>query len=420
MSEKTGAEKAKELIKDVDTLKENYEQKNQQIEDLKTELGELKSKDSVSKEEFESFVSKFDIVNEEISKLKGVDDASKVISVKDQIKDAFGKNGESIKKLQKNEKAGTFKFKLDLKSTNKALANTGSISGNTRGLYLDEIGMYETRLSVLEEAIGDKRTIDPDGTHSTIYYPDWNDANITRNSAAIAEGAAFPEDEIGFIQRSIKIRKIGTTIPITEELMTDASMFADEISMSLMTGNKLEIERQIWTGLDANNELVGILNSGISPYTAGSDRVPLANIYDMLRKMRGKITATGGNKYVPNDVFMNVDDIDELVLAKDNEGRYLFKELQMVGDGMYQLGTFRIYEANVVTANTLVLCDARYMRLYRTNEAMVDVGYVDAQFREDEMTIKIRERMAFLIRGADVGGFRNVANINTELTTLAS
>ena len=410
-----------EMIEKVESVESQLTLKNQETETLKTEVQELKDKENVSKEDFEKLQTKFDVTIEEVSKLKeGEESKVKFESIEDQLSSVIKNNTDRIKSACEGGKGSEFSFKIKtgVNNVNKTLASTASVSGNTRALYLDGIGMFANRKLGLMDAVREMR-IDPDGSHSSIRYWDWDESQRVLNAAAIAEGAAFPEDAIGFIEQTIPIRKIGTTIPITEELMSDASMFADQIQKSLDISVKLAIEQGMYNGPGTGVTLTGFLAS-ISAYTAGTDRVQAANIFDLLVKIRSRITVTAGSKYSPMTALMNISDIDSLVLAKDDENRYLFPELKNMGGGMYSLGTLMILEANVVTANTLIFGDMGFSELHRTNEAMVTVGMVNNQFNEDEMTVKVRERMAFIIRFADAGGFRHVASITAELATLVS
>ena len=410
-----------EMISKVENLEIQLTKKTTEVTVLKTDVDALNNREVVSKEDFEKLQTKFEVTIEEVGKLKeGEDSKEKFKTIEEQLSKELKDNSEKFKTALEGGKDSTYSFKVQTGKANatKALASTASITDNTRALYLDGIGMFANRTLGLMDAVR-PMTIDPKNSHTSIKYADWDESQRVLNAAAIAEGAAFPEDSIGFIEKTIPIRKIGTTIPMTEEIMTDASMFADQIQKSLEISVKLAVEQGMYNGPGTGVTLTGFLTS-ISPYTAGTDRVPTANIFDLLTKIRSRITVTAGSKYSPMTALMNISDIDSLILAKDNEGRYLFPELKNMGGGMYSLGTLMIMESNVVVANTLIFGDMRFAELHRTNEAMVSVGMVNNQFNEDELTLKVKERMAMIIRFADAGGFRYVANITTELATLVS
>ena len=82
--------------------------------------------------------------------------------------------------------------------------------------------------------------------------------------------------------------------------------------------------------------------------------------------------------------------------------------------------TITVIESNVITANTMVLGDRRYGKIYEKGGIVISKGQINAQFTEDMMTLKVRKRLAFLIRGADKGGFAKVTSISAALTTVAT
>ncbi len=79
-----------------------------------------------------------------------------------------------------------------------------------------------------------------------------------------------------------------------------------------------------------------------------------------------------------------------------------------------------VLEENAVTANTMIIGDSRYARIYEKSGITMSRGVVGNQFAEDMETLKVRTRLAFLIRDADLGGFLKVTSISAALVTLAS
>jgi len=85
-----------------------------------------------------------------------------------------------------------------------------------------------------------------------------------------------------------------------------------------------------------------------------------------------------------------------------------------------RIASLNIVEDNHVVANTLYVGDSRFARIYEMGGVVISEGRVNAQFTEDMLTIKVRKRMAFLIREADKTGFRKVTSISAALVTLAT
>jgi hypothetical protein len=126
------------------------------------------------------------------------------------------------------------------------------------------------------------------------------------------------------------------------------------------------------------------------------------------------ITSTGGAKYRPDFVAMNIADINKLRLKKSTDNTYVFDR----NDD--RIVSLNIIEDNNVVANTLYIGDSRFATIYEMGGVVLSEGMINAQFTSDLRTIKARKRLAFLIREADKSGFRRVTSISAALTTLAT
>jgi hypothetical protein len=105
-------------------------------------------------------------------------------------------------------------------------------------------------------------------------------------------------------------------------------------------------------------------------------------------------------------------------LKKDANENYVIPPF-VSRDGTEVAGIL-VLEENAIVANTMVLGDRSYARIYEKAGIVISRGMVNAQFNEDMETLKARTRLAFLIRGADKGGFLKVTSISAALVTLAS
>jgi len=298
----------------------------------------------------------------------------------------------------------------------KALADRAIIDGNEQAFDLPDIGQLATRKLTMYDVFP-KLNIGAGNDNGTIRYYDWDEATIVRAAAAVAEGELFPESTAAFKMYSIPVQKIGDSLPVTEEFFEDEQMFAAELGLFLETNVKLAIDTQLADGDGTGNTIKG-LKASVPTFTPVASSIFDASIYDLIVKVSETITATGGSKYTPNVVFMNIVDINKMKLKKDTLGNYVLPPFVTVG-GVVVDG-ITVLESNNITANTLVLGDRRYGRIYEKGGIVLSKGLVGTQFTEDEMTLKARKRMAFLIRNADKGGWRKVTSISAALVTLAS
>lgn len=293
-----------------------------------------------------------------------------------------------------------------------------AITNNQQAYDLPDIGQLATRrLSMYD--IFPKLTIADGNTNGVIRYYDWDENTIARAAAAVAEGGTFPESTAVFKKGSIPIQKIGDTLPVSEEFFEDAQMFAAELGLFLDTNVNLIVDYQIANGDGTGNTLTGLFAS-INAYTPVASGISAASIYDLFLQVQASITATGGAKYTPDFAVMNITDINKMLETKDTLGQYVRPPFVTVNGNVINVNGITVIESNAVPANTMVIGDRRFAKIYEKGGVELSKGYVNGQFTADEMTLKARKRLAFLIRSADKGGFKKVTSISAALTTIAS
>jgi len=294
----------------------------------------------------------------------------------------------------------------------KADTLRASIATNPHNLLIDGIG----QLARVKRSLYDifrKIPVGKGNHNGTISYVDWDEATTVKAAAMVAEGALFPESTAKFKGYSLSLRKIGDTLPVSEEFFEDEVMAAAELDMFLETNVNDVIDTQIVIGDNTGENLKGLVSS-TPAYVPVASGITDANIHDLIIKVKESITSTGGAKYNPDFVAMNIADINKLKLKKDTTNNYVFNFNDPRVDSLM------IIEDNHVVANTLYVGDSRYARIYEMGGIVVSKGMVNAQYTEDMLTIKARKRMAFLIRTVDQTGFKKVTSISAALVTLAT
>jgi HK97 family phage major capsid protein len=179
----------------------------------------------------------------------------------------------------------------------------------------------------------------------------------------------------------------------------------------------LKVDDQLINGDGTGNNLKGLIASATT-YVPAAAGIPSPTIYDLIVKVKAAITSTGGSKYMPNFVLMNNEDICAMDLSKDGNNNYIMPPF-VSRDGETVKG-LRVIEDNAIPANQLVVGDANYGRIYAAAGLTMSRGTIDKQFVEDAMTLKVRRRLALLIREADKTGFYHVADIDAALVTIGS
>jgi len=326
----------------------------------------------------------------------------------DTIKSILAEKKEDIRNLAKRITANEIAIKADV-----VLA---TVDSNDAAFVVPGIGQLgHKKLTAMN--IFPTIPVTGDNINADIKYYDWDEATIVRAADMIAETGTFPESTAAWKQYNLPIQKVGDTIPVSEEFFEDEAMFAAELQLFLMTNVDIKIDDQIINGDGTGNNLTGLITAA-PVYTPVASGISDASIYDLLVKTNEQITTNRGSKYIPNFALMNISDINRMKLKKDGNDNYVMPPF-VSRDGQNVDGMVIIEDNNVV-ANSMFVGDSRYGKIYQRAGLTVARGEVNAQFVEDMMTLKVRKRLAFLIREVDKTGFRQITDIDAALTLLAT
>jgi len=377
---------------ELDAMKETLNNLN--VEALK----ELQSKEIAEKSSVDQLNGLIREVKETVNELKDNSTKNKVLTLKEEVK---------AKKSEIKDIVSGKKNTVEL----KALSNRASISNNTEAVRLDGFGQLAYTRRTLYDFFP-KITLGAGDHNGTIRYIDWDEDTSVKAAAMVAEGASFPESTAKFIEYSIPLRKVGDTLPVTEEFGEDEVSAAAELELFLRNNVQAKIGEQIAVGDGSGQNLTGLVESAPA-FTAVASSIADANIKDLVRKMRTSIVKGRGSKYNPNFVAANSDVIDQYMLKKDANNNYIFDT-----DGT--IAGLAIVEDNNLADNTLVVGDSNFGQIYELPGISLSEGVTGTQFADDIKTIKARARLLFLIREANKSGFAKSTDIAADLTTLAS
>lgn len=403
--EKVKAEKdALEKVKTTATaaaetaVKKVKEDGEKAINDLKEAHSEELAALKAANEATQKHANELDV---KLQKGGAVEKVKSLVEVLEAEKDALGK----AVKVKGSEHE--FFIKADTLRVN--------VVGNPAALDLDSIGQLGHRKLTLYDLF--PKVPIGEGNNGVVRYVDWDPATTVRAAAAVAEGAVFPESTAKWATYTLDLKKVGDTIPMSEELIYDAPRFATELEMFLNTNVAIKIDTDLYSADGAGNNIKGIKNS-VPAYTPVASGIVDASITDLVVKVSEDITKTNGSKYSPDFILMNITDINQRKLKKDANNNYVTAPFEdrkgNTVDGML------VIECNAVTPNELILGDRRYARIYEVPGVYVAANLNGTDWAEDMQTLKARKRLNLLIRKVDETGFRKVTSISAALTTLGT
>lgn len=214
------------------------------------------------------------------------------------------------------------------------------------------------------------------------------EASWTSNGAEVAQGAAKAESDVTFEQYNVPITTVAHWIKVSNQLLADAPAITAYIDTRLRDGLAQRIDAQLLNGDGTSPNLSGLTDAGnFVAYTATSGDL----LVDAINRAKYALLATGNS---PDVVVVNPADWGAMERTREGSGTgmYLYGSPgTMAGDNPFGL---RIVLSNNMAAGKFLVgaIDASCV-LYNRQGATVEMGYVNADFTNNLVTIRAEERL---------------------------
>jgi len=391
---------------------------NKELVNFKNNLSEYATKEDLQKklEDIQRQVNDLNIKEDLSSLTKAVEEQgvylaklnSNIPEKQETISDILQTKAEDLRDLSKLAKGDLRNIQMVVKTN----VLRSSVTNHTLAYRLPDIGQLDRQANKLAPLFRQGR-VGPN-SNGVIRYVD--QASITNNAAATAEGVQKPESAITWQEYTLPVEKIADTIPVSMEMFNDVAFVESELRRLLEVNLAVKEDNYLWNGTGVTPQMKGIYTSA-PEYVAVASGITDASIYDLIVKMKESIIS-GSSKYNPNFAIMNIVNINKMKLKKDSQNNYVMPPF-VSQDGMVVDGV-RIIESASVTENTMLVGDFNYATRYVLDDITIKMGWIDKQFVENTMTLLAEIREALLVRTADAGGFAKETDISAALTTLAS
>ena len=228
----------------------------------------------------------------------------------------------------------------------------------------------------------------PDGRTDQAAVVFMEETTRTHAAAEAAEAALYAESTFVLTEQSSTVRKIGDSLPVTDEQMDDVAGVASYIDNRLIFGIRQRLDGQLINGNGTAPNLRGILNvAGIQTQAKGADPV-----FDAVLKAAVKVRVTG--RAFPNAFVTHSNDWQDLRLTRTADGIYLLGNPNEPGPA--RLWGLAVVENDVIAENTGLVGDfANFCQLYERKGIEVQVGYVNDDFTKGRKTVRAQGRWAF-------------------------
>jgi HK97 family phage major capsid protein len=224
----------------------------------------------------------------------------------------------------------------------------------------------------------------------------------TQSAAEKGEGITYAESTFEFTERESPVRKITTSIPVTDEQLQDVGEVAALLDNELRLDIRVRLDQQVWNGDGSAPNLAGILDYNSAAHANGDIQTLAQNaggvgdsIFDAVFSAMTLVRTVG--RAQPNLVVLHPTDWSIVRLARTDLGEWLMGSPSQVGPQM-------LFGANVVLAETgsagtgLVGDFANYCYIAEKRGIDVQAGYVGDQFKDGKKTLRADLRAAFVVR----------------------
>ena len=361
---------------------------------------------------------KAEMVKDRVDELKAINDALKEQGIalrkmslggtpsKETFAEYLEKNKSMLVKISRGDKETVITIKADTLRS--------SVTDSKIAYVVPDIGQIATKKLTLYDLFA--KVPVGEGSGGKIDYYDWDEATTVRAAAAMAEGATFAPSTAKWKWYTLPLVKVGDIIPLSEEFEKDMPKFAAELAQFLQTNVDLIVDQELYNGSGAGVHMTGVYTSAYT-YAAAASGITDASIYDLVVDVKRDITAGKGSKY--NNVnlgLMNSSDIILYKLKKDANNNYVMPPF--VSQSGQMIDSVLIIESATVTANTMLMGDNRFAKIYEVDGYTLTEGYSTGDFESDMKSLKARRRLMLLVKNADKGAFRKVTDIAAALVTL--
>jgi HK97 family phage major capsid protein len=206
------------------------------------------------------------------------------------------------------------------------------------------------------------------------------------------ENVTKPKSDITFTLANAPVVTLAHWIPVSRQVLDDASQLESHVNGRLMYGLKLEEEDQLLNGNGASGNISGILNSG--NFTAYNRAVTGDTKIDTLRRA---VTQGQLSEYMVDTIVMNPADWEAIELTKATDNQYILATPSGLVSPV--LWGKRVIATNSIASGTfLVGAMSMGAQVWDRQDAAVQISYEDGDnFKKNMATLLCEERLALTV-----------------------
>ena len=224
---------------------------------------------------------------------------------------------------------------------------------------------------------------------STVLFME--ETTFTNNAAEAAENAAIAEAALVFTEQSSEVRKIGVSLPATDEVLEDVAQMRSIIDQRLrfMIAQRLDLQVLVGNGTAPN--ISGVHDrTGIGAQAKGTDSDP-----DAIHKAITVCRVTGFAD--PDTVIIHPNDWESIRLLQTADGIYVFGSPSDAGPA--RIWGLPVVQSTAETATQALVGDFRtFSALFNRRGVNVEVSNAHAsEFLDGIQRVRMDMRAAFVV-----------------------
>lgn len=288
-----------------------------------------------------------------------------------------------------------------LKAAQEKRAGSFELKGTARALGIEQKANFTTSAGWAPESLRTGRVILDEQreievldqipvfptTMAAIVYME--ETTFTNTTAERSETAAYAESSLALTQRSVTVRSIGTSLPVTDEQLADVEGVSAYLDQRLGFMVRQRLDSQVLVGDGVAPNLAGTINlAGINTQALGGDTV-LDAIYKGLDlvKVTGRANASVA--------IIHPTDFQPVRLLKTADGIYIWGSPSDAGPD--RVWGKPLVLTTAVTQNTGLVGDyARFSGLHVRAGLDVQTGFVNDDFTKGLIHIRAGIRCAMV------------------------
>jgi HK97 family phage major capsid protein len=234
------------------------------------------------------------------------------------------------------------------------------------------------------------------------------EGTATSGAAGVAEGGLKPQSTLGLTTTDEPIKKIATSLKISDEMIEDAPAIQSYINGRLTLFVRIEEERQLIRGTSGGNEVQGLLTSRSVPVYAGGTAAGNKAV-QLFKAMNGQ----RGSAFVePEWIAIHPTDWQDIRLATDTAGQFFgggpfqgpygngsnldaSNQLFAAADVLWQKP---VYVTGIVGAGTAIVGSSSSAQVWRKGGLSVEVtNSNEDDFLRNLLAIRAEERLGLAV-----------------------